>query len=138
VLKISILKFIIFGNANVLKNEITKEYASTFPYSVHLHNLQLLDSSNYTGCIKKTEQILNRSQFRQTACGTKFLLNIDSLSTRCYEDGTRCYMDQRQYSPPNKEKGDHSKEIESKSHSTPARKIQENAFRSQTTTSRKP
>jgi hypothetical protein len=47
-------------------------------------------------------------------------------------------MDQRQYSPPNKEKGDHSKEIESKSHSTPARKIQENVFRSQTITSRKP
>jgi hypothetical protein len=31
-------------------------------------------------------------------------------------------MDQRQYSPPNKEKGDHSKEIASESHSTPARK----------------
>jgi hypothetical protein len=35
----------------------------------------------YTGCIKKIEQIWNSSQFRKTARGMKFLLNIDSLST---------------------------------------------------------
>ena len=35
----------------------------------------------YTGCIKKTEQILNRSQRREAAQSMKFLINIDCLGT---------------------------------------------------------
>ena len=35
----------------------------------------------YTGCIKKTEQILNRSQRREAAQSVKFLINIDCLGT---------------------------------------------------------
>ena len=34
-----------------------------------------------TGCIKKTEQILNRSQRREAAQSMKFLINIDCLGT---------------------------------------------------------
>ena len=33
----------------------------------------------YTGCIKKTEQILNRSQRREAAQSMKFFINIDCL-----------------------------------------------------------
>ena len=36
---------------------------------------------SYTGCIKKTEQILNRSQRREEAQSMKFLINIDCLGT---------------------------------------------------------
>ena len=36
---------------------------------------------SYTGCIKKTEQILNRSQRREAAQSMKFLINIDCLGT---------------------------------------------------------
>ena len=35
----------------------------------------------YTGYIKKTEQILNRSQRREAAQNMKFLINIDCLGT---------------------------------------------------------
>ena len=35
----------------------------------------------YTGCIKKTEQILNRSQRREAAQSMKFFINIDCLGT---------------------------------------------------------
>ena len=35
----------------------------------------------YTGCIKKTEQIWNRSQRREAAQRMKFLINIDCLGT---------------------------------------------------------
>ena len=35
----------------------------------------------YTGCIKKTEQILNHSQRRKAAQSMKFLINIDCLGT---------------------------------------------------------
>ena len=34
-----------------------------------------------TGCIKRTEQILNRSQRREAAQNMKFLINIDCLGT---------------------------------------------------------
>ena len=34
-----------------------------------------------TGCIKKTEQIRNRSQRRETAQAIKFMVNIDCLGT---------------------------------------------------------
>ena len=34
-----------------------------------------------TGCIKKTEQILNRSQRREAAQSMRFLINIDCLGT---------------------------------------------------------
>ena len=34
-----------------------------------------------TGCIKKTEQIRNRSQRREAAQSMKFLINIDCLGT---------------------------------------------------------
>ena len=37
--------------------------------------------SLYTGCIKKTEQILNRSQRREAAQSMKLLINIDCLGT---------------------------------------------------------
>ena len=37
------------------------------------------------GVSKTTEQIRNCSQFRKTACGIKFLLYIDSLSTHNVE-----------------------------------------------------
>jgi hypothetical protein len=36
---------------------------------------------NYTGCIKKTEQIWNCSQFRKTAISIQFLIYIVSLGT---------------------------------------------------------
>ena len=42
---------------------------------------QVLLSAMYTGCIKKTEQILNRSQRREAAQGMKFLINIDCFGT---------------------------------------------------------
>ena len=35
----------------------------------------------YTGCIKKTEQILNRSQRREAAQSMNFFINIDCLVT---------------------------------------------------------
>ena len=37
--------------------------------------------AHYTGCIKKTEQILNRSQRREAAQSMEFLINIDCLGT---------------------------------------------------------
>ena len=38
-------------------------------------------SGDYTGCIKKTEQIRNCSQFRKTAISIHFLMYIASLGT---------------------------------------------------------
>ena len=52
-------------------------------------NSQLRDSKesakfpgdNYTGCINKTEQILNCSQFGKTTISIQFLIYIASLGT---------------------------------------------------------
>ena len=41
----------------------------------------IISLDRYTGCIKKTEQILNRSQRREAAQSMKFLINIDCLGT---------------------------------------------------------
>jgi hypothetical protein len=38
-------------------------------------------NESYTGCIKKTEQIRNCSQFRKTAISIQFLMYIASLGT---------------------------------------------------------
>ena len=43
--------------------------------------IQLFSVYHYTGCIKKTEQIWNRSQRREAAQSMKFLINIDCLGT---------------------------------------------------------
>ena len=42
-------------------------------------------TSIYTECIKKTEQILYRSQLRKGARGTKFSVQVDWLSTKNVE-----------------------------------------------------
>ena len=38
-------------------------------------------STYYTGCIKKTEQILNCSQRREAAKSMKFFINIECFGT---------------------------------------------------------
>ena len=49
-----------------------------------MFNLSVRIAVYYTGCTKKTEQIWNRSQFRKTASGIKFLIYIDSLYILLY------------------------------------------------------
>ena len=45
------------------------------------HYIDYVYTFDYTGCIKKTEQILNRSQRREAAQSMKFFINIDCLGT---------------------------------------------------------
>ena len=50
-------------------------------YCILLHFSARNAHVEYTVCIKKTEQILNRSQRRQAAQSMKFFINIDCFGT---------------------------------------------------------
>ena len=54
---------------------------NTLTTSKILKSQKKRNSFKTTGCIKKTEQILNRSQRREAAQSMKFLINVDCLGT---------------------------------------------------------